>query len=209
MDRICLRKAALRALCSPPSNSARSRPITTLTRLNLRLHATRPLTSPLQRRWASEELTQSEPSADRETEAQYGENSIAKSSEESTSEVTAAEPSSESGSPSVTEAVKSAANDTKDKAAEAAREAVGAASNAASSLTGSPSEARQEVAEKEVTRTLYVGNLFFDVDPAALEKEFSKAGKVMHVKIIQDQRGLSKGYALCNITTPMMLTQVI
>jgi len=47
-----------------------------------------------------------------------------------------------------------------------------------------------------VSKTLYIGNLFFDVKEHDLEKEFSKAGRVVKTKIIYDQRGLSKGYVI-------------
>ena len=52
-----------------------------------------------------------------------------------------------------------------------------------------PAPASAETAPK----TLYVGNLFFDVKEEDLKREFAKAGNVVNVKIIYDQRGLSKG----------------
>ncbi|KAL8828878.1 MAG: hypothetical protein Q9191_002330 [Dirinaria sp. TL-2023a] len=198
MDRICLRRAGLRVLCLPPlSVPARSRPITTLIRSNPRLNATRTVLSPLQRRWASEDLTQSEPSADRESEAQHGDNAIAKSSGAPASEVDAIESSDQDDSATVTEAVKSTADSVTYRAAQAASGVAAAASGAASQLTGS-SSVPQEGSPESMGRnkkTVYVGNIFFDVKEAALEQEFSKAGQVESVKIIRDARGLSKGFA--------------
>jgi len=47
----------------------------------------------------------------------------------------------------------------------------------------------------EPSKTVYVGNLFFDVRAADLKQEFERAGPVVDSKIIMDQRGLSKGFA--------------
>ena len=200
MDRLCLRKTALRVLRSPAlSIPARSRSITTLNRSNPHFNATRTVAPSLQRRWASEDLTQPEPPADQETEAEHGDNSTAKSSDGSASEIAPVESSDQSDSATVTEAVKSAANTATNKAAEATNEAAAAASSAASHLTGSSSQAKEDPPQpaQGTSKTVYVGNLFFDVDEAALEKEFSQAGKVTNVKVIRDGRGQSKGYTSC------------
>lgn len=191
---LCLRKAGLRVLRSAPvSVPARSRPITTLITSNPRLNATRILASPLQRRWASEDLTQSEPTADRETEAQHGDNSIAKSSQGSAPESAPIESSDQNDSATVAEAVKSAADNATYKAAAAASEA----------LTGSfsPAQVDPVLTPQEPTKTVYVGNLFFDIKVADLEKDFSKAGKVLNAKIIHDARGLSKGFGYIEYET--------
>jgi RNA recognition motif-containing protein len=45
-------------------------------------------------------------------------------------------------------------------------------------------------------RTLYIGNLFFDVTENDLVKEFARFGTVTKVKIVRDSRGLSKGLVL-------------
>jgi len=44
-------------------------------------------------------------------------------------------------------------------------------------------------------RTLYIGNLFFDVTETDLVKEFARFGSVTKCKIVRDSRGLSKGFA--------------
>ena len=46
----------------------------------------------------------------------------------------------------------------------------------------------------ETSKSVYVGNLFFDVRNEDLKKEFERAGPVIDAKIIMDQRGLSKGF---------------
>lgn len=234
MARYCLRKAALRVFSfQSTSIHARSRPLSTLSAFNSRHVVSRTISSPLQRRWASEDATQSEPVADRETEAQHGDNSIAKSSEASKSEDFPIESSDAGDSASVTEAVTSAANPATYKAAEGAAESGGAgnsatyhvteataaqaASTAASNITGAPLNETSSGTrpQKEVTPCLYVGNLFFDVKEPDLKREFSKAGNVLSTKIIYDQRGLSKGWvnaiqhwitAFCALLT--QLTQI-
>lgn len=42
-------------------------------------------------------------------------------------------------------------------------------------------------------RTVYVGNLFFDVTEDDLSKELSRFGTIKNVRLIRDARGLSKG----------------
>lgn len=42
--------------------------------------------------------------------------------------------------------------------------------------------------------TLYVGNIFFEVNEQSLEDYFGRYGQINKVKIIYDARGLSKGY---------------
>lgn len=44
-----------------------------------------------------------------------------------------------------------------------------------------------------MSKTVYVGNLFFDVRAEDLRREFGRAGTVLDSKIIMDNRGLSKG----------------
>ena len=152
-----------------------------------------------QRRWASEDATQSEPAADRETEAQHGDNSIAASSESqvptSTSEhdsaeITGAAKEQES---SLADSAKSAASAVADQASNAASQVAAAASSAVGSASSAASYSA-EAAGSTNTKTVYVGNLFFDVKDDDLKKEFTKAGPIISSKIIHDQRGLSKGY---------------
>ena len=193
-NRFRLRKAASRLLStSPISLSTRTRSINTFTPVHLRLQTRQPAVAPLQRRWASEDLTQSEPSADRETDAQYGDNSIAASSETQDAEHHVTQESVESPSPaedqsaSLADSARSTAGAVADKVSDAAsqvgaaaKSAVGAASSRDRLPEGSP-------------KSVYVGNLFFDVKEHDLMKEFSKVGNVAEARVIHDHRGLSKG----------------
>ncbi len=164
---------------------------------------------PTQRRWASEEITQAEPEADGATEAQHGDNSIAKSASgqaeeavenatESTNErVTEAAPetvteTASSVGESVSNAARSAADSVKSTA-----ESLGAAAGFGSRAEDNSDNARLAASrppDGETSATVYVGNLFFDVRGEDLKKEFERAGTVVSTKIIMDQRGLSKGF---------------
>lgn len=44
--------------------------------------------------------------------------------------------------------------------------------------------------------SVYIGNLFFDVREDDLRKKFEGCGTIESVKLIMDNRGLSKGYVL-------------
>ncbi|KAL9114003.1 MAG: hypothetical protein Q9187_007527, partial [Circinaria calcarea] len=168
------------------------------------------------RRFASGEVTQAEPEADGATEAQHGENSIAASSNgqptepatDSASQQTSAQETLDSAdheSQSVASAISSAAGTVSNKVSEAtetAAQAVGAstdymkrsAANAAHAAgVGSSSD---EVDGKTSTtpKTVYVGNLFFDVSEDSIRQAMQRFGTVNNVKIIYDGRGLSKGF---------------
>jgi hypothetical protein len=189
-------------------------------------------TLPIQRRYASDEAaTQSEPEADGATEAQHGDNSIAASADPDAdvdaptqSETSAAASNIESATESATETTKETAGSAADSAKETATSTTstlsGAAQSAAETITGAAeslgaaagfgsasrlSRDRNVPAQDgEPSKTVYVGNLFFDVRAADLKQEFERAGPVTDAKIIMDNRGLSKGYeAPFFITIPM------
>ncbi len=75
----------------------------------------------------------------------------------------------------------------------------GEISSADHSSSPSASEFRDQSSYVGSTRdpvpctTLYVGNIFFDTELADVQRHFEKAGAIKEVKIIKDQRGLSKG----------------
>jgi len=52
---------------------------------------------------------------------------------------------------------------------------------------------REERPDPEPKKTLYIGNLFFDVTETDVVKEFARFGTVTKCKIVRDSRGLSKG----------------
>ena len=180
--RLCLRHAAFRALTSPClSTSIKSRSITNLQPSFTRRNLPKSCLS-LQRRFASEDVTQAEPEADGATEAQHGENSIASSSvEEDTSIPKSADQENHS---TVASAISSAAE---------------TASTKASDMVGSVTEAaagasRYFAPEGNPGTNIYVGNLFFDVTEDTLKRDFAQFGQINSIKIIVDGRGLSKGY---------------
>lgn len=93
---------------------------------------------------------------------------------------------------SVSDAARSAAESVKSTA-----ESLGAAAGFGSSAGDTAGNARlasMRAPDGEMSPTVYVGNLFFDVRGEDLQKEFGRAGKVLGTKIIMDQRGLSKGF---------------
>lgn len=78
--------------------------------------------------------------------------------------------------------------------ASSAAESVGAAASTARSyVAGAGESSIRPRPDAPESNTVYVGNLFFDVTAEDLRNEFAKAGNVENVKIIYDQRGLSKG----------------
>ena len=155
------------------------------------------------RHYADEPTSQSEPEASGATEAEHGENSIASSADsgadandanastpiEHAEEEHAEERTPESKVDSAADSVKSATQSVTDSvtgAAQGLSSAAGFGSQKSEADTAPPSE--------DVSTTVYVGNLFFDVKAEDLEKEFAKAGPVDSAKIIMDARGLSKGF---------------
>ena len=212
LPRLCLRRAAFRVLSSSPSSSSisistKSRPLTTLTVPVLRPGVSRAAFLPIQRRFASEEAaTQSETEADGATEAQHGDNSTAASS----SDVDASKSTSQPEETTATSTIQSAADTASNQASAAAQQVGDAAQSASESVTGAAASVGQSLSQAagfanseressessvgEVSKTVYVGNLFFDVRSEDLKKEFERAGPVVDVKIIMDARGLSKGF---------------
>ena len=79
-------------------------------------------------------------------------------------------------------------------AASALAGAATAATGAAAATTPSPqSTPAQAAGQPNVNKTLYVGNIFFEVNEQALEDYFARFGNIKSTKIIYDARGLSKG----------------
>lgn len=92
-----------------------------------------------------------------------------------------------------------------EKATEAASEIVSQAKEAVQERAAefnAPRE-RGERQERQFTprappspnSTVYIGNLIFEATPAELEEAFGKFGEIKSVRIAQDARGLSKGFA--------------
>ncbi|KAL8685187.1 MAG: hypothetical protein Q9218_007915 [Villophora microphyllina] len=164
----------------------------------------------LQRRFASEEAqTQSEPVADRETEAQHGDNSIAAvSPEQSQPEPSTEHTSTQDPYEQSQQQEQSTLGELASAAADKAKET---ASSAYSAVTGD--QGGTAFGERRPQPTpqpnVYVGNLFFDVKSEDLRKEFEKCGPIESVKLIMDNRGLSKGFGYVNFTSTESATKAI
>ena len=202
-SRHCLRRSAFRAFTSASSSvSIGSRRFSYLVDRAPAVSTYKPYTSRNQRRWVADEAaaTQSEPTADGEEAAQHksADNSIAQASEPTLEE----QPSIETPPQSETEAVRSAVDaptttesvevppqaQAEDSILEKASKGFQAAAEAVGVKEAEPVEIEPSKAN------IYVGNLFFDVRSEDLKKEFSRAGEVRDAKVVQDARGLSKGY---------------
>lgn len=153
----------------------------------------------LQRRFASEEAaTQYEPEADGASEAQHGGNSIATAAaEELAREEAAASAAASSYSEGVADdtTLNGARNDNGGGViSEAAASVAGTAAAVGESLAGAAGFGNpSDDPTAEVSKSVYVGNLFFDVREEDLKQEFAQAGTVVNARVIMDSRGLSKG----------------
>ncbi|KAL9021904.1 MAG: hypothetical protein Q9185_000918 [Variospora sp. 1 TL-2023] len=227
IGRIGLRRVALRVLSKPSTALlCRSRAINTATPFTARSKLQGLPISQLQRRFASEEAqTQSEPSADRTEEGQHGDNSIATSSQHSSQEASSKPveaaaniapavddpaPEQASSSPPAQSGESRTVGELASAAAETTREA---ASNAYEALAGLPGTGDRNLTstrpEVPPSTTVYVGNLFFDVREEDLRREFEKLGALESVKLILDNRGLSKGFGYINFTDIATATSAI
>jgi RNA recognition motif-containing protein len=54
---------------------------------------------------------------------------------------------------------------------------------------------RREKSDTPPNKTLYIGNLYYEVTTDQLKKVFSRFGEIENVKIVYDNRGLSRGFA--------------
>lgn len=213
MARFSLRRAVVRVLSSSPSTalSTQARTFTSLRIQSSSLPTVQQSTFPLfQRRlFASEEAAaQSELEADGAIKKQHGNNSIASAATEgvesklSPSEEAAAAASSDSIIDETiptqnSSAPPPAAESPRSVASEAAASIAGTAAAVGDSLSSAAgfgnTSARSAQEPPEPSKTVYVGNLFFDVRSEDLRQEFEQAGPVVNAKIIMDSRGLSKG----------------
>ena len=204
MTRYCIRRSALRLLSSIPSACmhTKSRQFTSIASQIPRIGISRPIISPLKRRWLADEAaaTQSEPEADSAAPNEAADHSIAKDSSSSSEppkiEGQAAEAVAIDSTISQPRQDSSASESAVDAAGSAAESAGNIAAQVASSATGAAQSAAHATgfAPPQESKTVYVGNLFFDVRSDDLKKEFERAGEVVDSKIIMDSRGLSKGY---------------
>ncbi|KAI9806705.1 MAG: hypothetical protein M1825_006162 [Sarcosagium campestre] len=68
---------------------------------------------------------------------------------------------------------------------------------------------RPLAAERTPTKGVYVGNLFFSVTEQDLEREFQQFGKISNVRVIYDQKGLSKGLGFVEFENVESATEAV
>lgn len=154
---------------------------------------------PLQRRFAHDETAQAEPGANGFEKAQRGNESIFEASHTEAQKHDWADLSDSTNHSSEAESSTGASTG----------EASGVAGSAAAAAPGSAGEYFEDTAgfsssnpqiSREgfapPSRSIYVGNLYFDVTEAQLEAEFGKAGNIDKMNIVRDGRGFSKGLVL-------------
>ena len=191
-------------LSSSPSTtlSATTRTFTSLRiQSTSRLAAQRSSFIPLQRRFASDEAaaTQSELEADGAAEPQYNDTSATAAAE---ADIVVDEPL-KTEKEAAAETPAAAEGSSGGIVSEAAASVAGTAAAVGETLSGAAGFNRSDASSSglrgsgeavEPTKNVYVGNLFFDVGPEDLKREFEQAGPVVDSKIVKDTRGLSKGY---------------
>ncbi|KAL8676693.1 MAG: hypothetical protein Q9186_006812 [Xanthomendoza sp. 1 TL-2023] len=166
------------------------------------------------RRFASEEAqTQSEPVADG-AEAQHGDNSIAASS--SADSETKASRAAKDSQPhedqrqeqsTIGEFASSASGMVRETASNAYDAVTGGSGASSRGMdSGSSLGPKPDVPESS---SVYVGNLFFDVRVEDLRTKFEEAGTIESIKIVMDNRGLSKGFGYVNFTSIEAATNAI
>ena len=92
----------------------------------------------------------------------------------------------------LTPAERNAHADPTDATATVGADALEAAAGAADRAS---SGSRQYAPPAGTTPTLYIGNLYYEVTTDQIKRVFSRFGEVSDIKIIYDNRGLSRGYA--------------
>ncbi|EDU51034.1 RNA binding domain containing protein [Pyrenophora tritici-repentis Pt-1C-BFP] len=168
-----LRRTAVRAISASPSKTflAKPRSINTITPSAFRLRQPTWSIASFQRRFASDDVTKTE-------EAQTSDENFAQ---------TAAEAPVEEN---LTPAQEEAQADPKDESATIGVDALEAATNRPTTMGRQSRQSRNT----EPNKMLYIGNLYYEVTADQLKRVFSRFGEVESVKIVYDNRGLSRGF---------------
>jgi nucleolin len=176
--RFLLRRAAVRAISATPSKAllAKPRSIATFTPSTLRTHKQQ-WSIAFQRRFASDDAAKTE--AAQAAAAEAPENFAQ----------TAAEPPMEDG---LTPAQQDAQAKPTDANATVGPDALEQAAKVADAAQAKPGRARDN--DVPPHKMLYIGNLYYEVTAEQLKNVFSRFGDVESVKIVYDNRGLSRGY---------------
>ncbi|KAF2831549.1 RNA-binding domain-containing protein [Ophiobolus disseminans] len=178
-----LRRAAVRAISATPSRTllAKPRSITTFTPAAFRTRQQQ-WSVAFQRRFASDE-------ADKKDAAQAAAADVPENFAQ-----TAAEAPMEDGLTPAQQDAQAEPTDAKATIGVDALEEVAKAADSSAPSTGKRWE-RREKNTNPPTKTLYIGNLYYEVTTDQLKKVFSRFGEVENVKIVYDNRGLSRGFA--------------
>ncbi|KAL8768559.1 MAG: hypothetical protein Q9209_005244 [Squamulea sp. 1 TL-2023] len=210
--RIGLRSTAFRLLSKHNTFLfCRSRSFHTALPSTARLSLPRSSAFQIQSRFASEEAqTRSEPEADG-AQAQHGDNSIAASSQEQ-SEQPAQDsqertPSRGQEYSTIEDLASSAAGKVKETTSNAFDTIAGG--SGPGPQRGSNSDPASRTYDAPPSKSIYVGNLFFDVREDDLRKKFEECGTIENVKLIMDNRGLSKGFGYVNFTSEEAATAAV
>ncbi|KAF2035742.1 RNA-binding domain-containing protein [Setomelanomma holmii] len=181
IKRFLLRRAAVRAISATPSKAilARPRSIATFTPSAFRSRQQQ-WSVAFQRRFASDEAAKTEAAQ-----------AAAADTPENFSQ-TAAEPPMEDGLTPAQEKIIAEPTDAKATVGPDALE------QAAKSVETQDQRERKPRARREnntpPNNTLYIGNLYYEVTADQLKRVFSRFGEVESVKIVYDNRGLSRGF---------------
>jgi nucleolin len=167
--RFLLRRTAVRAISATPSKAylAKPRSITTLTPSAFRLRQPQWSIASFQRRFASDEVTKSEADenfAQTASEAPVDENLT---------------PAQQEAQAAPTDAAKTVGPDALEAVFENPRER----------KPRTPREPRNNAPNN----MLYIGNLYYEVTADQLKRVFSRFGDIESVKIVFDNRGMSRG----------------
>ncbi|EMD63193.1 hypothetical protein COCSADRAFT_38066 [Bipolaris sorokiniana ND90Pr] len=176
-----LRRAAARAISASPSKAylVQPRSITTLTPSAFRPRQQQWSIASFQRRFASDEVSKTD----------SAEAAAAEASENFAQ--TAAEAPVEDN---LTPAQQEAQAEPTDKSATVGADALEAAATKPSQT--SPRGKRERTSKNiEPHNVLYIGNLYYEVTPDQLKRVFSRFGDIESIKIVYDNRGLSRGFA--------------
>lgn len=104
------------------------------------------------------------------------------------------------------------ASNTGEKAYDALTSVAEAAQNTVASAAGQTTGFERSGPERppvQLSRILYIGNLFFEVTAPQLEAEFARFGEIKNSRVVTDNRGLSKGFGYIEMGTQEAATAAL
>lgn len=173
-SRFLLRRTAVRAISATPSKAFLTQPrfITSVTPATFRLRQQQGSLALFQRRFASDDVTKTD-AAENEDFAQTAAEAPIEENLTPAQEEVQAEPAKESFTMGI---------DALQAAEKTGREGP---------RSGGPRQNRDGPAPPG--KMLYIGNLFWEVTQEQLERVFSRFGEIASVRLIYDNRGMSRG----------------